>query len=538
MTEVFISYARSTAVQAKLVADTLRARGYSVWRDDELPAHRAYAQVIEERIAAAKAVVVVWSADAVKSQWVFSEANRAREDGKLIQITLDGARLPMPFDTIECVNLADWAGAPDASAWSKVMASVEALVRSTPKLDVVAESEGLALPGKPSIAVMPFLNMSGAPDQEYFADGMVEEIAGALARFRSLFVIASGSTLAFKGVAVEPREIGRRLGVRYLLDGSVRRSGDRVRITVKLIDAVDGAQMWSNRFEDTLQDVFALQDRVALSVAGVIEPAVREAEIKRSALRQTCSLSSYDLYLRAQAILRTYVWSEMLEAIRLAEQAVALDPGFGQALSLASRCHYLVALYGLSEDAEAHRTAALALSLRAMRAASDDAYVLGNTAMLSAYLEHDVAPAIALVERACGLNPGAASAWFSSGAVRILAGQLDIAVEHLQTAMRLNPVGPEHYGSVLFLTMARFQQRRFEDAVALAAELYRHTENPTGCAILAASLGHLGRRSAAREALGNYRRLSGRSIESYAVEVWPRDDHRGLFLEGIAAANS
>jgi predicted Zn-dependent protease len=158
--------------------------------------------------------------------------------------------------------------------------------------------------------------------------------------------------------------------------------------------------------------------------------------------------------------------------------------------------------------------------------------------MLSAYLEHDVAPAIALVERACGLNPGAASAWFSSGAVRILAGQLDLAVEHLQTAMRLNPVGPEHYGSVLFLTMARFQQRRFEDAVALAAELYRHTENPTGCAILAASLGHLGRRSAAREALGNYRRLSGRSIESYAVEVWPRDDHRGLFLEGIAAANS
>ena len=164
---------------------------------------KPYAQVIEERIAAAKAVVVVWSADAVKSQWVFSEANRAREDGKLIQITLDGARSPMPFDTIECVNLADWAGAADASAWSKVMASVEALVRSTPKLDVVAESEGLALPGKPSIAVMPFLNMSGAPDQDYFADGMVEEIASALARFRSLFVIASGSTLAFKGVVVE-----------------------------------------------------------------------------------------------------------------------------------------------------------------------------------------------------------------------------------------------------------------------------------------------------------------------------------------------
>jgi adenylate cyclase len=540
MTDIFISYARPTEAKAQRVEEALRGMGHDVWRDDQLAAHQAFGQALEERLAAAKVVLVLWSADAARSEWVRSEASRARAMGKLVQLTLDKSPLPMPFDQIQCANLVGWNGEADAPGWRRVVASIAdlmggpALAPETP----LAEDAPLTLPGKPSIAVMPFANLSGDREQDYFADGMVEEIAAAMARFRSLFVIASGSTLAFKGSTTAPSEIGRRLGVRYLLDGSVRRSGDRVRITVKLIDATDGAQMWSERFEDTLQDVFALQDRVALSVAGVIEPTVREAEIKRAAQRPTSSLTSYDLFLRAQAILRTYHWSELFEAIALAEQAVVLDPGFGQALSLASRCHYLAMLYGLSADPEAHRTAALELSLRATRAASDDAYVLGNTAMLTAYLQHDVASAITMVERACALNPGAASAWFSSGAIRILADQLDLAVEHLRTAMRLNPVGPEHYGAVLFLAMARFQQRRYEEAVALANELYQHAENPTGFAILAASLGHLGQAPEAREALANYVRLSGRSIEDYAVAVWPRDDHRSLFLDGIAAAGT
>src|SRR5579859_141041 len=265
MTDIFISYARSTAPQAQAIAEALRALGYCVWRDDELPAHRAYAEVIEERLRAAKAVVVIWSAEAAKSQWVFSEANRAREDGKLVQLSLDSTRLPMPFDTIQCADMSGWVGDPGSPGWRKVVASLGDLVAGT---TVAPSAAAPALPAKPSIAILPFANLSGDPEQEYFADGMVVEIVAALARIPSIFVIASGSSFSFKGRSVSPQEAARQLGVRYVLEGSVRKAAERVRITVQLIDASDGAQIWTQRFDDTLEDVFALQDKVALAAAG------------------------------------------------------------------------------------------------------------------------------------------------------------------------------------------------------------------------------------------------------------------------------
>lgn len=229
MADIFISYARSTEPQAKQIAEALRDLGYGVWRDDELPAHRAYNEVIEERLKAAGAVVVIWSADAVKSQWVRSEADRAREDGKLVQLTLDGARLPMPFDQIQCADLSGWNGDTAAAGWRKVVAGIGDLL-----VDAKNEPAILTppLPTKPSIAVLPFANLSGDPEQEYFADGMVVEIVASLSRVRSIFVIASGSGLSFKGKGLSPQEAARRLGVRYVLEGSVRKAGNRVRITV------------------------------------------------------------------------------------------------------------------------------------------------------------------------------------------------------------------------------------------------------------------------------------------------------------------
>jgi adenylate cyclase len=378
--------------------------------------------------------------------------------------------------------------------------------------------------------------MTGAGDQDYFVDGMMEEIVSALSRFRSIFVIAGAATLSFKGRAVSAQEVARELGVRYVLEGSVRKAGERVRIAVKLIDAEKGEQIWGERFEDTLEDVFALQDRIALGAAGVIEPAVREAEIRRSASRPTANLGSYDLYLRALAVLRTYVWSDMAQAIALTERAIELDPAFGQAWSLAARCHYLVHLYGWADDGDHHREQAVACTRRAVRAAPDDAQVLAWAAMLHAYLEHDLPTALAMADRAIALNPGAAQAWFASGAVRIVAGQLDLAVDHLDRSIRLNPVGPDRSGSMLFMTMARFQQLRFEDACALARELFQHFENPTGCAILAAGLAHLGQIDAARAALDDFKRLSRQPVETFARLVWPLDDQRTLFLNGIALA--
>ena len=537
MSDIFISYARSTAAQAQQVAEALRGLGYAVWRDDELPAHRDYSEVIEERLRAAKAVVVLWSAEGVKSQWVRAEADIAREAGTMVQLTLDGAPLPMPFNRIQCADMTGWRGDLGAPGWRKVVASVVDLAKGpAPAPETVTSAPELPLPAMPSIAVMPFADLTGTGDEDYFVDGMMEEIVGALSRFRSIFVIASGSTMAFKGRAVSPQEVGRQLGVRYVLEGSVRKPGGRVRIAVKLIDASSAAQIWGDRFDDTLEDVFALQDRVALGVASVIEPAVREAEIRRIVKRPTDDMGCYDLYLRATAVLRSYVWRDIFEAIRLCEQAIALDPDFAPALSLASRCHYLVVLYGWSDDAQPHAKASIEIGRRAIRAAPDDAEVIGAYAMIKAYLENDIEGATALADRACALNPGAAIGWSASGAIRVIAGDLDLASEHLDISLRLNPIGPGRAVGMLFKAMALFQQRRFEAAAALGDELFQHFENPTGCAILAASYGYLGRADEARDALARYQTLAPQSIDAYARSVWRLEAQLNLFLGGVALA--
>jgi adenylate cyclase len=293
MSHVFISYARSTAKETQQVASALRGLGHEVWLDDQIPAHRAYADVIEERLREAKAVVVIWSAEAVKSQWVQSEADKAREDGKLVQLNLDGAKLPMPFDRIQCVDMNGWRGDLNAPAWRKIAASVVELVGGTSPALASVTGDRPAFPSKPSIAVLPFADMTGSEGgQDYFVDGMVAEITTALSRIRSIFVIASSSALTFKGKDIGAREAAQQLGVRYVLEGSVRKAAGRVRIAVQLIDASNGVQIWNQRFDDTLEDVFALQDKVALAVAGRIEPTMREAEIRRASSRPTAAAPS------------------------------------------------------------------------------------------------------------------------------------------------------------------------------------------------------------------------------------------------------
>src|SRR5580704_12902896 len=243
MADIFISYARSRATEAQPIVQALRSQGYNVWIDDAIPAHRAFTDVIEEELKAAAAVVVLWSTEAVKSQWVQSEADHAREAGKLVQLKLDGAVLPMPFDRIQCIDLTGWAGDVDAPGWRRVCGSIATLAgvakAATPVAPVVeALPEGLV---KPSIAVMPFANLSNDPEQDYFVDGVVEEIVSALSRFKSIFVISAGDSLVSEGKAISPQDAARLLGVRYVLEGSVRKSGGRVRIVVHLVDASNGA---------------------------------------------------------------------------------------------------------------------------------------------------------------------------------------------------------------------------------------------------------------------------------------------------------
>ncbi len=535
MSDVFISYARSTAKQAQAVAGALRALGYSVWIDDDLPAHRTFGRVLEEQMTAAKAAVVIWSADAVQSDWVLSEANRAREDRKLVQVTTDKTRLPMPFDTIQYADLSGWAGDVEAAGWRKVVASVADLMGGTDSPTAGAAAP-LALPSKPSIAVMPFANLSGDPEQEYFADGMVEEIVNALSRFRSIFVIASGSTFAFKGKTVAAQEVARLLGVRYVLDGSVRKAGSRVRISVKLIDASDGSQIWGDRFEDTLEDVFALQDKVALAVAGVIEPKVETAEIRRASARPTDNVGSYDLYLRGLEHQRSFERTTVLEALDLFDRALALDPNFGAALALAAQCHMRIVRFAWSDDPDASRRRAVEMAHRALRAAGDDAYVLASVAMVVASMERDHQAAIGLIERAISLNPGAWSAWFFSGAIRLQAGDADGAVENFETVMRLDPMPWRQVARAAFLGQARFQQRRFNEAVTLLKETSQQLDSPHALSFLAASYGHLRQADAAAEALRRYRALSAQPIDAFAPSFLDDPNDIKLFLDGIALA--
>lgn len=534
LSKVFISYARSTEAVAHRIAEALRAVGYDVWRDDELPAHRAYGDVIEEHLKAAKAVVVLWSAEAVKSQWVRSEANRARQDHKLVQLRLDGADLPMPFDQVQCADLVGWGGDLDAPGWRKVVASVADLAGKKSLATAPVAEFPPPMPSKPSIAVMPFANLSSDPEQDYFADGMMDEIVTALTRCKSIFVIGSGSTLSLQGKPVGAQEVARLLGVRYVLEGSVRRAANRVRIAVKLIDAADGAQIWADRFDDSLEDVFALQDKVALSVAGVIEPAVRDAEIRRATTRPTSNMSSYDLYLRALPLFRTFRKAQMSRALDLLDRAIDLDPSFAIALAVAATCHMQVISYGWSDDLEGHRLRGIERAERALGIGGDDAQVLAQVAAALRGLDRTLDRPMAIIDRAVALNPGSSQVWFTSGLIRAVAGEPEAALEHLGTASRLSPHSFMADASHAWMAIARFEQHRFEEALALSRDTaYRF---PLWYAVEAALHAYLGRMREAREALSAYQAASSSPIEETA-DAWFRDEaHRKLFLDGVGLA--
>jgi adenylate cyclase len=323
----------------------------------------------------------------------------------------------------------------------------------------------LALPDKPSIAVLPFQNMSGDPEQEYFADGMVEEIITALSRIRWLFVIARNSSSTYKDQDVDVKQVGRELGVRYVLKGSVRKAGTRVRITGQLIDAITGAHLWANRFDGSLEDVFELQDKVAISVAGVIEPALQAAETRRSAARTTVDLTAYDLYLRALAVFFPITKGRIFEALGLLERAIAIDRNYGPALSWAAICHMQIVINSWAEEPETSRREASDLARRALQVGENDPGILANAAVVLAIFGEDIGAMMGLVDRALALNPSYARGWDQSGVLRNLAGEYDLAIEHVETSLRLSP--RDRIGVPLGqIGAAYFFKRQFDEAAA------------------------------------------------------------------------
>jgi TolB-like protein/class 3 adenylate cyclase len=391
-----------------------------------------------------------------------------------------------------------------------------------------------ALPDKPSIAVLPFQNMSGDPEQEYFVDGMVEEIITALSRIRWLFVIARNSSFTYKGHAVDVKQVGRDLGVRYVLEGSVRKAGNRVRITGQLIEAETGAHLWADHFDGLLEDVFELQDKVALSVAGIIEPALQAAETARSAGRPTSDLTAYDLYLRAYAMVLSSA-RQVPEALRLMEQAIARDPRYGPALAWAAFCCYQLLNDDRSEDRKAHALKGVDFARRALEVAGDDPGVLANTAVALAYLGEDIGAMIALIDRALALNPNYARGWFMSGVLRLRAGQPDIAIEHCEAALRLSPRA--RVGRVLsMIGQAHFVSRRFAEAVPkLHLAIQEDPGHPATYRWLAACYAHMGRLDDAREIVERLRAITPVVVPPDASFL-RNPEHREHFLSGLRLA--
>jgi TolB-like protein len=405
-----------------------------------------------------------------------------------------------------------------------------------PDNSLESASEPPRPPDKPSIAVMPFANLSGDPEQQYFADGMMDEIVNALSRFKSIFVIASSSTLSFRGKAVSARDAAQLLGVRYILEGSVRKAAERVRILVRLIDPTDGAQIWGARFEDRLEDVFALQDKVALGVAGAIEPALETMEIRRVLRRPTDNMGSYDLVLRAAALMQAGVGAGLFEAHELLARAIALDPGFARALAAKSLCHGLIYSYRLLDDPGGNRRDGVDLAHRAMRLASDDPDVLSITAFSLSLLDEDYDAFLAQIDRALALNPGSSMAWYFSSLMRLAAGDAEAGFEHAQTSLRLDPLSPNKPAIWMCLGCARFEQGRFADAVVFLEQAAQRFDNPDTHAYLAVCRGHLGEITAAREALERYRALSPQALDDLAAVNHRHPGHRKLFLDGVALA--
>jgi adenylate cyclase len=336
MADIFVSYGRSTEGLAHQVAEALRAAGYSVWRDDELPAHRAYSDVIEERVRGARAVVVLWSAEAARSQWVRAEADVAREAGTLVQISVDGTMPPMPFNQIQCADLSGWSGDLSVAGWRKVESSIALLVGNSAPAEDQPEQK-VAPARRVAICVLPFINMSGDAEQEYFSDGISEDIITDLSKVSALSIVARNTAFTFKGQTLDVGELARKLNVTHILEGSVRKAGGRVRINAQLIDGEAGDHVWADRYDRDLTDIFAIQDEISKAIVSALRLKLLPKEKKAIEHRGTSSVEAYNLYLMARQhwisgndgdIRRDEV------VVRISKQATAIDPDYAKAWGL------------------------------------------------------------------------------------------------------------------------------------------------------------------------------------------------------------
>jgi len=361
----------------------------------------------------------------------------------------------------------------------------------------------LPLPDKPSLVVLPFQNMTGDAEQEYFVDGMVEEITTAISRLPWLFVIARNSSFVYKSRAVDVKQVARELGVRYVLEGSVRKAASRVRITGQLIDATTGNHIWADRFDGALDDIFELQDQVASSVASAIEPKLRQSEIERASRKPTANLTAYDLYLRALAQSYRYTQEGLTEAVVLARQALAIDPAYTPAAALVCLCRGLQRIQGWGALSTEDVAEACRLARQALEAERDDAETISLAAWTLVFLAGEAEMAAAALDRALALNPNAAHAWSARGIIHAVRNQPEAAIEALERARRLSPFDPYTFFYAVNTAAAHLVARRFEQAIEWADRaLHDQPRHVPAMRTKVVALAHLGHLDEARAELG------------------------------------
>jgi TolB-like protein len=393
------------------------------------------------------------------------------------------------------------------------------------------------LSDKPSIAVLPFQNLSGDSGQSYFADGMVEDIITALSRMRWLFVIARNSSFTYAGRAVNVRQVGRELGVRYVLEGSVRKAANRVRIAGQLIDASTGTHLWADHFDGALDDIFALQDQMTATVVGAIAPKLEQAEIDRAKRKPTDNLDAYDLFLRGLASMYRRNREAMGEALGLFSAAIERDPEYASPYGAAAWCRVWRVLNGWVSDRGQERAEAMRLGRRAVELGMDDAVALARGGHALGFSSGDPDSGLAFVDRALLLNPNLAVAWVFGGLLRIYRGDTEVAIEHLARAMRFSPLDPTLYQMQAGTGLAHLLAGRFDEALLWAQRAFREEPNfIPAAALAAASYAQAGRLEEARRTMAHLRALDPALRASPFTRVFRRPEHVAIWTDGLRKA--
>ena len=444
MADVFLSYARQDAGTARQFAEAFLASGFSVWWDDDLRSGETFDETIERALRDAKAVVVLWSPASVASRWVRAEATQADRNRTLVPVTIEDCQRPIIFELTHTADFTRWSGSRDDKAWQVLAADVRKLIdaQAAPRAASVAAGPVVATaaprgPAKPGVVILPFVNMSGDPEQEYFSDGVTEDIITDLSRVSALAVASRNAAFSYKGKTVAPAQLARALKVTHVMEGSVRKSGNRVRITAQLLDAATDTQVWAERFDRTLDDIFAIQDEISKAIVTALKVRLLPAEKEALSQRSTTNAEAYELFLVARGFQRK--GSERLKPviIRICRRVVELDPGFANGWALMSVAEAEIAQRGEEGYSIAGARAAAERAIAADPSVAEGHAALAEASMRgSMLLSKEVSEAL---ETAFRLDANCFEAHLVAGSAGIVCREYEKAIEHYERAIELDP---------------------------------------------------------------------------------------------------